>query len=98
MAEPAVRPVSFWAGCLIGAAAVASGIAAWTVAFVALPDDDGYPVAVWTGIVVGMAVLIANTALAVGRSKRPAPLGLLLGVTALVLAATAFKMLIIDYP
>jgi hypothetical protein len=98
MAEPVGRPVSFWAGCFVGAASAACGVAAWTVTFVALPDDDGYPVAVWTGIIVGVAVLIANTALALGRPRRPAPVGLVLGVTALILATIVFKILVVDYP
>jgi hypothetical protein len=95
MAEPAKRPVSFWVGCLVGCAAAACGIAGWIVAFLVAPDDDGYPLAVGIGIIVGVAVLVA---LALRRPTRRASLGMLVGVTAMMLATVAIKVLVYDYP
>lgn len=98
MAEPVQRPVSFWVGCLVGGAAAACGITAWVIAFVAGPDDDGFPLAVGIGIIVGVAVLVSNTSLALGRPTRPAPLGILVGLTAVILTTVAIKILVYDYP
>jgi hypothetical protein len=95
MAERARRPVSFLVGCLVGGAAAACGIAAWIVAFVVGPDDDGYPLAVGIGIIVGVTVLVA---LAARRPTRRASLGMLVGVTAMILATVAIKILVYDYP
>jgi len=95
MEEPAKRPVSFLGGCLVGCAAAACGVTVWIVVFLASPDDDGYPLAVWMGISVGVAVLVA---LAWRRPTRLASLGMLVGATAMILATVAMKILVYDYP
>lgn len=95
MAENAKRPVSFFVGCLRGGAAAACGVAAWIVAFVALPDDDGYPVAYGIGAIVGFAVFAA---FALRRPNRRATLGMLVGVAAVIVATLVFKVLVVDYP
>lgn len=95
MAENAKRPVSFIGGCLRGGAAAACGITVWIVAFVALPDDDGYPVAYGIGAIVGLAVFAA---FALRRPNRRKSLGMLVGVAVLILATLVFKILVVDYP
>jgi len=93
MAEPARALVSFRDGCLLGLGDAACGVAAWIVVFLADADDDGYPLAVWVGISVGVAVLVA---LALRRPGLLASLGMLVGVTAMLLATVAMKILVYD--
>lgn len=95
MAENAKRPLSFFDGCLRGGAAAACGITLWTAAFVALPDDDGYPVAYGIGAIVGLAVFAA---FALRRPNRRASLGMLVGAAAVIAATAVFKVLVVDYP
>ena len=93
--ENAKRPVSLFGGCLRGGAAAACGITVWTVVFVALPDDDGFPVAYGIGVIVGMTVFAA---FALRRTNRRAYIGMLVGVAAVIVATLVFKILFVDYP
>lgn len=95
VAQNAKRPVSFYGGCLRGGVAAACGITVWIVAFVALPDDDGFPVAYGIGAFVGLAVFAA---FALRRPNRRAFLGMLVGVAAVIVATVVFKILVVDYP